>query len=208
MLTPAFHYDILKPYVKNMADSIRLMLVSLFYLILLHPTALLSFLHQLLLLLLLLPQVPELLLLLLLFLFLLFLLKLLLLSCLLITYILFSLSLSISLHLLSVCINKLHIYILLCSSNIVGRENFQVLGYHHTCSLPKAKRITVLYSLFKSSTSGRCLRIILVAVSFGSQCFCPDLSDSSGRWTTDPHCHSKPTLSPPFNGTLDYTCFS
>ncbi|XP_029332102.1 cytochrome P450 4A10 isoform X3 [Mus caroli] len=26
MLTPAFHYDILKPYVKNMADSIRLML--------------------------------------------------------------------------------------------------------------------------------------------------------------------------------------
>ncbi|XP_034358323.1 cytochrome P450 4A10 [Arvicanthis niloticus] len=26
MLTPAFHYDILKPYVKNMADSIQLML--------------------------------------------------------------------------------------------------------------------------------------------------------------------------------------
>ncbi|OBS71983.1 hypothetical protein A6R68_13440, partial [Neotoma lepida] len=27
MLTPAFHYDILKPYVKTMADSVRLMLI-------------------------------------------------------------------------------------------------------------------------------------------------------------------------------------
>ena len=29
MLTPAFHYDILKPYVGLMADSVRVMLVSL-----------------------------------------------------------------------------------------------------------------------------------------------------------------------------------
>ena len=28
MLTPAFHYDILKPYVGIMADSVRVMLVS------------------------------------------------------------------------------------------------------------------------------------------------------------------------------------
>ena len=28
MLTPAFHYDILKPYVGIMAESVRVMLVS------------------------------------------------------------------------------------------------------------------------------------------------------------------------------------
>ena len=57
MLTPAFHYDILKPYVKTMADSVRLMLVSSFDFFPLLPSALLSFLHHWLLLILLeLPQ--------------------------------------------------------------------------------------------------------------------------------------------------------
>ena len=46
-------------------------------------------------------------------------------------------------------------------SNIVGTENFQVIGYGHTCSLPKAKSIRVLFCLFKSWTSERVLRIML-----------------------------------------------